>query len=163
MSTLAVQKLVQMAAFCVGDEEYVIDIMRVREIIRPQALTPIRRGPPAIDGVLQLRGVSVPVMDMRRRLDLPPNNLASRRIMIVVVGERPVGLIVDRVTEVVRVTAESIQPAPDLLGPSMAPYFLGTCAYRDRILILLNLSTFIAGPAGAIAPPDVDALRESTR
>src|SRR5690242_10348609 len=105
MSTVVAhrEEVVQLAAFVVGNEEYVVDILRVREIIRPQAITPVRRGPKFVEGVLNLRGEVIPVVDMRRRFGIPEADLPHRKVVIVWVEGRTVGLIVDSVTEVVRV------------------------------------------------------------
>ena len=65
-------EITQLTAFKVGDEEYVVDILRIREIIRPLPVTPVRRGPRFVEGVISLRGSVIPVVDMRRRFGLPP-------------------------------------------------------------------------------------------
>ncbi len=137
-------EIVQLAAFMIGDEEYVVDILRVREIIRPLPVTPVRRGPRFVEGVINLRGNIIPIVDMRRRFGLPEVELPHRKIMILTVEGRTVGLVVDRVTEVVRVPKRSIQPAPLLLGDGRAPFFLGVCSFQSRELILLNVKTIIA-------------------
>lgn len=134
--------IVQLAAFRVGDEEYVLDIMRVREIIRPLPITPVRKGPRFVEGVLNLRGAVIPVLDLRRRFDLPPTPPhINRKIIILVAGGRTLGLIVDAVTDVVRVPKSAIRPAPELLAPEHAPYFLGVCHYKGRTLVLLNIKS----------------------
>ena len=79
--------LVQLAAFRVGDEEYVIDIMRVREIIRPLPITSVRKGPKFVEGVINLRGAVIPIIDLRRRFDLPAEECPHRRIVIVMIDD----------------------------------------------------------------------------
>ena len=154
--------LAQLTAFRVGDEEYVVDIMRVREIIRPMQVTPVRRGPKFVDGVINLRGIVIPVLDMRRRFGLPEAKLPHRKIIILSVEDRTVGLGVDRVTEVVRVPRSAIQPAPGLFE-GRAPFFLGVCEHMGRELILLNVRNVI-GSEDDIEPPstnDILATEES--
>jgi len=136
--------IVQLTAFYVGDEEYVVDILRVREIIRPLPITAVRKGPRFVEGVINLRGVVVPVIDLRRRFGLPALDLPHRKIVVLEVESRTVGLIVDRVTDVVRVPRRSIQPAPGMLEGGRAPFFLGVCAHQSRQLILLNVKSVIA-------------------
>ena len=153
-------EIVQLAAFRVGNEEYVVDIKRVREIIRAQTLTAIRRGPVYVEGVLNLRGAVIPVIDMRRRFDLPEVTMPGRKIIILMVQGRTLGLIVDAVTEVVRVPFGSMQPAPGLLGPDRAPFFSGVCHYKNRTLILLNIKNVVATDA-AIKPPDAPYVGSS--
>jgi len=137
-------EVVQLAAFRVGGEEYVIDIMRVREIIRPIPITPVRKGPRYVEGVISLRGVVIPVVDMRRRFELPLEETPKRRIIIMIVDGRVLGLRVDAVTEVVRVPRSAIRPAPGLLETTQAPYFLGVCHFQGRTLVLLNVKNIIA-------------------
>jgi purine-binding chemotaxis protein CheW len=144
MSSALTDEVVQLAAFEVGGEEYVIDIMRVREIIRPVPITPVRKGPRYVEGVISLRGAVIPIVDMRRRFDLPPEETPHQRMVIMIVDGRALGLRVDAVTEVVRVPRSSIRPAPGLLEASQAPYFLGVCHFRGRTLVLLNVKNIIA-------------------
>ena len=136
-------ELVQLTAFRVGSEEYVIDIMRVREIIRPLPITKVRKGPRFVEGVINLRGEVIPIIDLRRRFDLDCEQHAQRRIVIITMDGRTIGLIVDAVTEVVRTPKNSLRPAPGLLDQGKAPYFLGICQHRGRTLILLNVKNVI--------------------
>ena len=138
------EDIVQLAAFRVDSEEYVVDIMRVKQIIRPVKVTPVRKGPRFVEGVINLRGAVVPIVDMRKRFELPETEEASRKIIIMTIEGRSIGLMVDGVTEVVRVPRSSIRPAPGLLELDRAPYFLGVCHHRGRTLILLNVRNIIA-------------------
>jgi purine-binding chemotaxis protein CheW len=154
------EEVATLAAFRVGGEEYVIDIMRVREIIRPMPITPVRKGPRFVEGVITLRGAVIPIVDMRRRFDLPVEaSNTQERIIIMIVEGRALGLHVDAVTEVVRVSRGEIRPAPGLLESSAAPYFLGVCRYRERNLVLLNVKNIIASDE-TIDVTDVAALAE---
>jgi purine-binding chemotaxis protein CheW len=150
-------RIVQLMAFRIGDEEYVVDILRVREILRPMPITPVRRGPKYIEGVINLRGAVVPVVDMRRRFELEDVDRSPGRIVVISIGGRTVGLIVDEVTQVVRVPRSAINPAPGLLESRRAPYFLGVCHHRDRLLILLNVKSVIMSDE-PIQAPTGDAL-----
>ncbi|MBI5507673.1 MAG: chemotaxis protein CheW [Deltaproteobacteria bacterium] len=149
--------IVQLAAFVVGDEEYVVDIRRVREIIRVVPITPVRKGPRYVEGVINLRGSVIPIVDLRRRFDLPHLESANRKIMITVIEGRVLGLMVDGVTEVVRLPRSAIRPAPGLLDAAHAPFFLGVCHYRGRTLVLLNVKN-VVGSEQPIGPPDVEGL-----
>ncbi len=135
--------VVQLTAFRVGTEEYVVDIMRVREIIRPVPVTKVRKGPKYVEGVINLRGEVIPVVDLRRRFDLPVQEHESRKIIILLVEGRTIGLIVDGVTEVARIPRRDIRPAPGLLTGEDAPYFLGVCQYKGRTLLLLNVKNVV--------------------
>lgn len=137
-------ELVQLTAFRVGQEEYVVDIMRVREIIRPVPITKVRKGPRFVEGVINLRGEVIPIVDLRRRFELPAEDTARRRIIILTIEGRVLGLIVDAVTEVVRAPRNTIRGAPGIFNPDQAPYFLGVCQYRGRTLLLLNVKNVVA-------------------
>lgn len=144
--------IVQLAAFRVGTEEYVVDIMRVREIIRAGVVTPVRKGPKFVEGVLNLRGAVIPVIDLRRRFELPPLESRTKKTMIVSLDGRTIGLMVDAVTEVVRVPKSAIQQAPELLDERSAPYFLGVCHHKGRTLILLNVKNVVATDEPIVLP-----------
>lgn len=135
--------VVQLTAFRVGTEEYVLDIMRVREIIRPLPVTRVRKGPRYVEGVINLRGEVIPIVDLRRRFDLPVEDHAQRKIMILSIDGRVLGIIVDGVTEVVRIPKSAIRPAPGLFDLHQAPYFLGVCQFRGRTLLLLNVRNVV--------------------
>ncbi len=152
-------ELVQLTAFRVGVEEYVVDIMRVREIIRPLPVTRVRKGPRFVEGVINLRGEVIPVVDLRRRFDLPAEDHSGRKIIILTVEARMIGLIVDGVTEVVRVPKDAIRPAPGLFQPHQAPYFMGVVQFRGRTLLLLNVKNII----GSDEPIDVTGAAAMAR
>lgn len=149
--------ITQLTAFYVGDEEYVVDIMRVREIIRPLPITPVRRGPRFVEGVINLRGAVIPVVDMRKRFGMPPAQSLHRKIVIMSIDQRTFGLIVDQMSEVIRIPRHQIQPAPGLLNREAAPFFLGVCRYEDRQLILLNVKN-IVGSDMAIHVPTAEEI-----
>lgn len=156
------ETIVQLAAFLVGDEEYVVDIMRVRQIIRPVEITPVRKGPRFVEGVISLRGAVIPIVDLRRRFDLPAVESPQRKIVIVMIEGRTVGLMVDNVTEVVRVAESTIRAAPGLLDADRAPYFLGVCEYRGRTLVLLNVKKIIASDEPIDVPSATEVMQGTT-
>ena len=155
------EEIVQLAAFAVGDEEYVVDFIRVRTIIRPVPVTPVRMGPKFVEGVINLRGTVVPLIDMRRRFELETTNHRQRKIIVMSVSGRIVGLMVDSVTEVVRVPRGQIRPAPEFFSESQAPFFLGICHYRGRTLVLLNVKNIVATDE-VIVLPDTSLISETS-
>ena len=133
-------RIVQMAAFRVGAEDYVIDIMRIKEIVNPLKITPVHDNTGLLEGVINLRSVIIPVIDLRKRLNLPEQEDSRRtKYIIATVGNRLVGFRVDEVLEVVRMPRSQIRPAPQLFDQREPGLFLGVCQYGERLLLLLNL------------------------
>lgn len=133
-------RIVQMAAFRVGEEDFVIDIMRIREIINPLRITPVHDGTGLLEGVINLRGAIIPVVDLRKRLGQPVLEDTRRtKIIIASVSSRVVGFRVDEVLEVVRMPRTQIRPSPQLTDDREPGLFLGVCQYDERLLLLMNL------------------------
>lgn len=139
------ERISQLAAFRVGTEEYVIDIMRIKEIINPVKITPVPGASDLIEGVINLRGVIIPLVDLRKRFQLPPRDSAQRpKYIIVSVFSKNVGIIVDEVLEVLRLPRSLVKPAPQLFSQHEAGMFLGVCQYQDRLLMLLDLKKVLS-------------------
>ena len=104
--------LVQLASFVVGQQAYAIDIMRVKEIINPLAITRVPGSPPFVEGIIELRGVILPVVDLRRRFELPlaPLQRASKYVLVTL-DDRIVALVVDAVGGFLR------KPSTDIKAP----------------------------------------------
>ncbi|MDT8441117.1 MAG: chemotaxis protein CheW [Desulfuromonadales bacterium] len=136
---------VQLACFRVGGEMYALDIMQIKEIIRPQKLTPIPKAPGFIEGVINLRGAVIPVADMRKRFDLPTmENDRLQRIIICSLAGKIIGLLVDEVKEVRRYTRQEIAPAPEFLKGPEAEYFLGVARRDDDFIMLVDLEKILS-------------------
>lgn len=149
----ASSELVQMAAFRVGDQQYVIDIMRVREIINPLPITAVPSSVAQIEGVVNLRGVIIPIVDLRKRLSLPEGQRPPRpKIIIVLVENQIVGMMVDEVLEVVRVPRSLIKPAPQLFLREKMDLILGICEFQGRLLLLLNVKKVLPPTLGEGVP-----------
>ncbi len=134
----------QVACFRLGTDLYAVDIMRIKEIIRPQKLTMLPKTPDFVDGVLNLRGAVVPVVDLRRRFDLPMLDAAlSSRLLIVKVSGQLLGLVVDDVTEVIPVAVKDIKPPPQVVNGVGGEYLLGVCLAKDSLIMLLNLDKLL--------------------
>lgn len=137
--------MVQLVVFRVGSEEYGLDILRIKEIINPLRITPVPRAPAFVEGVVELRGTIVPVVDMRKRFDLPATPPTRRsKYLIVAIGGRIMGLIVDAVSETLRLPLADLKPAPAVGGEGqVSDYFLGACYLKGRILLVINLDTIL--------------------
>lgn len=140
------EKLMQLVGFVIGREMFGVDILMVQEIIRETPITPIPNAPDFIEGVINLRGNIIPVIDLRRRLNLrhveaPDGNIW---IMILNVEGRVTGFIVDAVTQVLKVPANSIKPPPDIVVSGLhSQYITGVCRIDQRLLILLDFDRIL--------------------
>ena len=125
--------LVELCAVRVGGEEYVVDLRRVREVVNPLPVRPVPRAPAAIEGVIDLRGEVIPVVDVRRRFGLEADPASRKAKMVVVrIEGRLLALLVDAVLEVMRIPRSAIRPAPPLPGSQGPRLFLGACGGTGR-------------------------------
>jgi len=130
----------QYLAFNLADEEYALDIIRISEIIKVREFTDIPRAPEFVLGIISLRGVVVPVFDLRRRLDLGTSEmLATSRIIVCQLDEVTVGLLVDSINQVVNLGDDDVEPPPGVLAGLDREMVSGIGRYQGRMIILLNL------------------------
>jgi len=130
----------QLVTFGIGEEEFGVDILAVQEINRMMELTRVPQSPPEVEGVINLRGRIIPVLDLRRRFGLEPRDRTDQsRIIVVEVRGRVLGFIVDRVNEVLRINSSIVEPAPALVTSIDSDFIAGVGKLEDRLLILLDL------------------------
>lgn len=141
----AMRQEIQLACFKVGMESYALDIMRIKEIIRPQKLTPIPKAPSFIEGVINLRGAVIPVADMRKRFDQPISaENRKNRIVVCSLAGKIIGLLVDEVTEVRRYGRNEIAPSPQFIKGPQADYFLGVARSGEELIMLIDLEKVLS-------------------
>ena len=130
----------QYIAFKLGDEEFAFDISSVREIFPTQNITKVHRSPEHIEGVMNLRGRLVTVVDLRRRFKLEARNPGENaRIIVVDSRDAPVGFLVDEVTEVTRLSSESIEPVPAYVAEGIeSEYVTGIAKVGERLITLVD-------------------------
>ena len=136
----------QLVGFIIGDEMFGVDIHTVQEIIRDTTITAIPDAPDFLEGVINLRGSIIPVIDLRKRLKLvqPAHAGPDIWIIILTVEGRVTGFIVDRVTKVLNVPADSIKPPPDIVVAGLkSQYIQGVCKLDQRLLIFLDFSRIL--------------------
>lgn len=130
----------QLVSFRLAQEEYGIEITKVQEIILPGEITRVPRTPDYVKGLINLRSEVIPVVDLRRRFDLPAQETNDEtRIMVVNVHGKTLGMIVDAVSEVLRVAKDQIVPPPTTVAGIGHEYLTGLVKLNDRLLILLNI------------------------
>jgi purine-binding chemotaxis protein CheW len=141
----------QLVVFELGDERYGLDIDSVYEIIRHQPVTAVPQAPSFVEGVINLRGRIIPVVDLRRRFGMLPGTLtkASRIVVCEAAGTR-VGLVVDGVSEVLMVSNEAVEPTPEVASGYDTSYLRGIAKLGERLVILLDLAGLF-GEADAAA------------
>jgi purine-binding chemotaxis protein CheW len=128
----------EMISFRLGAEEYVIGVDDVKEVLKNRELTALPNAPDYILGVMALRGPIIPVIDLCKRLGVSPGVRDEKsRIMVVDLGEEAVGVIVDRVTGVVKIHPDSIRPVPETIEKG-AEYLRGIARKDDKLYILLD-------------------------
>ncbi|MFM9327092.1 chemotaxis protein CheW [Paenibacillus mesotrionivorans] len=126
--------------FALADEEYGVEVEKVKTIERMMPMTRVPKTYSFVKGVINLRGVVVPVIDLRGRFGLPEQDYTDNsRIVIIVVNEMEVGLIVDSANDVIDVDSDAIQDPPEIVGGVRAKYLQGVAKLGDRLLVLLNL------------------------
>jgi purine-binding chemotaxis protein CheW len=135
-----------LATFFLSGEEYGVDVRLVQEIIRVSEITPVPRAPAFIKGVINLRGRIIPVVDLKKKLNLGEVDEAARqsRIVVVKVRERLVGLLVDGASQVLKVPVAIIEPPPDEVVEINANYIRGVAKLERRLIILMDLPKVLA-------------------
>ncbi|HET7772630.1 MAG TPA: chemotaxis protein CheW [Burkholderiaceae bacterium] len=133
--------------FRLGEEEYGIDILKVQEIRGYENPTRIANAPAFIKGVVNLRGVIVPIVDMRLKFNCASAEYNSFTVVIVLnVGGRVVGMVVDSVSDVLELQNENVKPAPELSSAIDADFIMGLGSVGERMLILLDIEHLMHSP-----------------
>ncbi|SMC65624.1 chemotaxis protein CheW [Sporomusa malonica] len=135
---------IQLVVFKLGREEYGVSILQVQEIKRMTEITRVPHSPDYIKGVMNLRGSVLPVIDLKKRLNLPQQDYTDdTRIIIIKVEDITIGMIVDAVSEVTTIDQNNIEPPQAVVGGIAADYLSGVGKMEDRLLILLNADAII--------------------
>ncbi|MDP1889240.1 chemotaxis protein CheW [Polaromonas sp.] len=136
---LAAQPL-EFLAFTLGQEEYGVDIQKVQELRGYDAVTRIANAPEHIKGVVNLRGIIVPIIDMRIKFNLGTPTYDQFTVVIILnIASRVMGMVVDSVSDVITLSPEQVKPAPEMGSVLDADYLIGLGTLDDRMLILVDL------------------------
>ncbi len=137
---------VQVVSFHLGGEEYGVDISQVQEIIRMVDITHVPRAPHFMEGVINLRGQLIPIIDLRTRFSMPrTEQTKSTRIVVTEIGNKRVGIVVDSVSEVLNIPIEQIEDAPDMIAGAGTDYIQGVGKVGEHLIILLDLTMVVNG------------------
>lgn len=135
----------QLVVFRLANEFYGVDIGAVNTIIRMQEITAIPRTPDFVEGVINLRGSIVPVIDLRKRFGLPIGEITkASRIVVVEAGQQMIGMIVDAVAETLRLPSSAIEPPSPVVTSLDTEYLRGVGKLEDRMVILLDLEKVLS-------------------
>ena len=130
----------ELLTFTLGAEEYAIDILKVQEIRGYDAVTSIANAPAFIKGVINLRGTIVPIVDLRIKFAVGVVEYTPFTVVIILnIGGRVVGMVVDAVSDVIALQPEQIRPAPDFASSVDAAYIMGLGALGERMLIVVDI------------------------
>lgn len=136
----AAQTVLELIAFRIGEQEFCVDIMTVREIRGWTPATPLPMTPPYVRGVINLRGTVLPIIDLACRLGLPPVQAEARSVIIVVnFGDRLVGLLVDAVSDILTTPASAVQPTPDMASGAVRSFIRGLISLDQRLISQIAL------------------------
>ena len=138
-------ELIQLVTFHLGREEFGVDILKVQEINRMVEITKVPQAPHYCEGVINLRGKVIPVIDLRKKFEMDVEEWTKNtRIIVCDVEGNVIGMIVDDVEEVLRIPSSTIEPAPEIVTSINSDYIKGVAKLEERLLIFLDISK-IAG------------------
>lgn len=134
-------ELIQLVSFNLGAEEYAVEVLKVREIIRMTEITHVPNTSHGVEGIINLRGKVIPIISLRNRFGMmPADSDQHTRIMVMDIEGKLMGFVVDGVSEVIRISSAEIQPPPDLVGGGMDQDFIsGVIQHGDHLLLMLQL------------------------
>ncbi|HBH04925.1 MAG TPA: chemotaxis protein CheW [Candidatus Rokubacteria bacterium] len=136
----------QYLTFALGEEEYGVEILKVQEIKGYPVITPIPNTPPHVKGVMNLRGTIIPVVDLRMRLGMAEAQSTRCTVIVVVkVGSKTVGLVMDSVSDVLDIPKADIQATPDFGAAVDTGFISGMAKAGDRVIVLLDIDTVLRG------------------
>ncbi|MGE5403003.1 MAG: chemotaxis protein CheW, partial [Ignavibacteriales bacterium] len=151
------ESIIQLVGFNLGREYYGVDINRIREIIRTTEITKVPRAPEFIEGVINLRGSVIPVINLRTRVKMPRREYdKNTRIMIVELKDKTIGFIVDAVREVLRIPESILAPPPVLAVGRGADYITAVAKLEDELVILMDTDK-------VLSKEDTIKLEDNTR
>ncbi|OHD69924.1 MAG: hypothetical protein A2W19_09155 [Spirochaetes bacterium RBG_16_49_21] len=141
---LAEGAVIQLVSFVLDDVEYGIDILAVHEILRFPEIARLPNAPSFIKGVINLRGNIIPVVDVRKRFGFPKADITLlTRVIVIETNDKLVGLMVDNVHQVVRISQNSIEPPSELIEGVSEVYIWGIGRFRERLIVILNLANIL--------------------
>ena len=152
--TAVAEELAQIVTFHVGQEEFGLDIGSITEAIRPLTITPLPRMPQFVEGVINLRGIIIPVVDLRKRFGLTEVRSNPRKMRMMIIRgalqgtggpQKLLALMVDSVREVLHIPLHQIEPAPAAATGEQAGFIGGVAKAMDRLIIIIDITKILSG------------------
>ena len=140
------QDSIQLIGFNAGGKLYAVDILTIREILRDLTIEPIPKAPPFIEGIIRIRGEVIPVINLQKRLGKDASAGATDRnwALVAMVGDRVIAFLVDSVTRILKISTDSIMPAPELILSGLRRQYLkGVCNTELGMLVVLDLNRML--------------------
>jgi purine-binding chemotaxis protein CheW len=138
------EELNQLISFSIGEENYGVDIQKVKEVIRNREITRLPKTPSCIMGVINLRGDVIPILDLRDRFGLEHREYNEMtRVIVVEVDDRSIGMVVDSVSHVLRIGQAEIEPPPPIVGGISQEYLHGVGKIGEKLIVLLNIDKIL--------------------
>jgi len=152
--TAVAEEIAQVVTFLVGQEEYGLDIGKITKAIRPLPITPLPRMPQFVEGVINLRGIIIPVVDLRKRFGLTEIRNNPRKMRMIMIrgalhgtggSHKPLALVVDSVREVLHIPRRQIELAPAAATGEQAGFIGGVAKAMDRLIIIIDITKILNG------------------
>jgi len=135
----------QLIGFTVGSEEYGLELLHVKEVIRMRQITWLPKAPACVKGIINLRGEVIPVVDLRERFGLEAvEQTAMTRVIVVEVEGRPVGMVVDSASQVVRIPADQFDAPPAVMGETAKEFITSVGKWGDRLIIMVDANRILS-------------------
>lgn len=153
-------ELIQLVSFHLGQEEFGLDILKVQEINRMVEITKIPQTPHYCEGVINLRGKVIPVIDLRKKFEMEVKEWTKNtRIIVCNVEGNVTGMIVDAVDEVLRISSSTIEPAPGIVSSVDSDYIKGVAKLEERLLLFLDISRIAVEVGEAVSESEAALVR----
>lgn len=135
----------QFVIFQVGVQNFAVEINRVKEILRYRKVTPVPKAPSFLEGVIDLRGILIPVLDLRKRFEISGTQTDSRtRIIILRSGKKKIGIVVDAVHRVLPISLANIKAPPAIAQSHGSDFLLAVAKHRDDLYVVLDLDKILS-------------------
>jgi purine-binding chemotaxis protein CheW len=135
----------QLIGFRVGKEEYGLELLRVKEVIRMRQITWLPKAPSCVKGIINLRGDVIPIVDLRERFGLEHSEFTTMtRVIVAEVEGRPVGMVVDSASQVMRVPADQIDPPPMMMGEAARNIITGVGKIEGKLIAMIDVDRILS-------------------